>query len=254
MKLKIRDEFRVVLSKRLLIDFFSQDKKRSILAKRFLENYRYTKKYKAGYILLYKYNIYKANMNIINVFYNQFLSFQDQKILSLRYKEQRPFFSIAIELQTDPSVVFNRHRKLLIILASIMLTEIDFDDEFMLSPRILNIMETRVVIESSYAMLGENLSFSNEQIKNRIEAEAYLNFLRKKQEKIIKVRTMVENYLDNLVRKDKKIEYEVLMKAFSDCCIKRDDIGKQLYVSSSRVVQVINKFKKTMQEKCLNLR
>lgn len=247
MVMKLKDEFKINLAKRMLIDYFLQDKKRSLLAKECLENYRYTKKYKAGYILLYKHNIYKANMNIINIFYNKLLNAQDKQILNMRYKGQRTFLNIATILQIDSSVVFNRHKNILIILASIMLTEVNFDDEYMMSPEILTIMETRIVIEASYVMLGENLSNSNEQIKKRIEVEEYLELLKKKQEKIIRIRSLVLKYLDDLLRENKDLEYRVINETFMDYNIKRDAIGKKLYVSSSRVVQMINKFKKSIR-------
>lgn len=125
-----------------------------------------------------------------------------------------------------------------------MNAEVSFKEVYMLSPKILSIIEDRIACEYMYALLGNDL---NEKINLNLDKN-YVYILDKKKKAISRLKHIVIYHMNSLERDRKELEHKVITLALNDISITRDEIGKKVFLSSSRVVQILSCFKRNVKE------
>lgn len=241
-KLKDRINEQIVID--MLRNYFANNKNINTLAKQYLNNYIYNKKSEAAYILRYKQNIYNSNFNIIKkILETDFLKPKDILLLKMRYKDNHTFTYIATRLELDVSFTYLRDKKLLRFFNFLMNGDIDFNNIYMLSPKLLSIVEHRITNEYDYVLLGK-------EILNEASLQldlSYLDILETKKQNISLIKWLVEAYLKKLKKEEHFMEYSVLEKTFSNIDITSKELGKFFFVSESRIIQIWSAFKKEIK-------
>lgn len=237
------DRFNENIVREYLNNYFLSNDRKNLLAKKIVNDYICKRKSRAAYTLMYKKNVYQANLIIIDKFL-EFLREKDRQLIQLRYKNKHTFTYIAIKLKESQDIIYLRHKKILTILYFLMNAEVSFKEVYMLSPKILSIIEDRIACEYMYALLGNDL---NEKINLNLDKN-YVYILDKKKKAISRLKHIVIYHMDSLERDRKELEHKVITLALNDISITRDEIGKKVFLSSSRVVQILSCFKRNVKE------
>ncbi|MCB6828821.1 hypothetical protein [Megamonas funiformis] len=236
----------------MLRNYFSNNKDINMLAKQYLNNYIYNKKSEVAYILRYKQNIYNSNYNVIKKILNSnILRETDIILLKMRYKDNHTFTYISVKLELDINFIYLRNRRLLRFFSFFININdhIAFDNIYMLSPKLLNILEDRILNEYDYALLGKELLSKNTSLKIDLD---YLDLLEMKKQNISLIKWLVETYLDRIKKENRFMEFAILEKTFNNIDITSKELGKIFYISESRIVQIWSNFKKEIKNSYLN--
>lgn len=192
---------------------------------------------------MYKRNIYQANLSVVDKFLNEILDKEDRTLIKMRYKYKYTFVHISVCMEEGIANIYFRHRKILHTLYFVINAEVNFKEIYMLSPKILSIMEERISCEYSYALLGMELNEKN----NLNLDQKYIFLLKNRKNNISYLKLIVIRYLDSLKKAKKDMEYKIIVMALKDMNITRKEIGKRLSLSPSRVVQILSCFKKEIK-------
>ena len=87
----------------------------------------------------------------------------------------------------------------------------------------------------------------NEKINLNLDKN-YVYILDKKKKAISRLKHIVIYHMNSLERDRKELEHKVITLALNDISITRDEIGKKVFLSSSRVVQILSCFKRNVKE------
>ena len=248
----LKDKIREQIVIDMLINYFSNNKDINMLAKQYLNNYIYNKKSEVAYILRYKQNIYNSNYNVIKkIFDSNILRETDIILLKMRYKDNHTFTYISVRLELDINFIYLRNRRLLRFFSFFININdhIAFDNIYMLSPKLLNILEDRILNEYDYALLGKELLSKNTSLKIDLD---YLDLLEMKKQNISLIKWLVETYLDRIKKENRFMEFAILEKTFNNIDITSKELGKIFYISESRIVQIWSNFKKEIKNSYLN--
>lgn len=248
----LKDKIKEQIVIDMLRNYFSNNKDINMLAKQYLNNYIYNKKSEAAYILRYKQNIYNSNYNVIKkIFDSNILRETDIILLKMRYKDNHTFTYISVKLELDINFIYLRNRRLLRFFSFFININdhIAFDNIYMLSPKLLNILEDRILNEYDYALLGKELLSKNTSLK--IDRD-YLDLLEMKKQNISLIKWLVETYLDRIKKENRFMEFAILEKTFNNIDITSKELGKIFYISESRIVQIWSNFKKEIKNSYLN--